>query len=576
MSSGWDTAVRPNLRDPLVERLLGPGKTFELEEVIVSGVRQQVFRGAPRNLAGIYSTAQDLGSRTMIVYGEQQLSYAETFAKAAALSRSLKGQFGVQPGTTVAIAMSNRPEWIISLIAVTAAGGIAALVNSRGSAEEMLHAIATTGCELAILDGERADLIAASQTDPPWPQIVVDGEMAGLRNGRDAEFDALAQPESGESLEPVEMAPEDGALILFTSGTTGHPKGALLSHGALAHASSLSEFMGALQDQLYKEETGIEVPPDRASMAGPAMVLTPMFHLTGMLPVVRGMSLGATIHIMSKWNVDIAFDMIENSGLSRIAFVPTMLFDMLNSPRATPENLAAIRNLAYGGGPLNLELVAEIRRRMPGSLITNTYGQSENTGWACSLSGDKYIANPLSCGWACPTVEVSVRRDDGSEADVGEPGELWVKSAAVMSEYVSDPEATAAALVDGWCATGDIGKVDEEGLFTILDRKKNMVISGGENIYCAEIERVLFDHSNVREAIAYGVPDQRLGERLEATVVLNSSSETTEKALVEYCGERLARYKVPHRIATTKDMLPRTATGKVDRATFLRELRAFG
>jgi long-chain acyl-CoA synthetase len=303
------------------------------------------------------------------------------------------------------------------------------------------------------------------------------------------------------------------------------------------------------------------------------MVLTPMFHLTGMLPVMRGMALGATIHIMAKWNVDIAFDMIETSGLSRIAFVPTTLFDMLASPRATPENLATIRNLAYGGGPLNVELVAEVRRRMPGSLITNTYGQSENVGWACSLSGEAYVANPLSCGWAVPTVDVCVRRDDGSEADIGEPGELWVKSAAVMSEYVGNPEATAAALVDGWHASGDIGMVDEDGMFTILDRKSAMIISGGENVYCAEVERVLFDHPDVREAIAYGVPDERLGERVEATAVLMAGGDTTAETLSEYCRQRLAAYKVPKRIVVTRELLPRTATGKIDRGTFLAGLQ---
>ncbi|HEX8055704.1 MAG TPA: AMP-binding protein [Novosphingobium sp.] len=560
--------ARRNLRDPLTERLIGPGKTFEIEQVKIGGVPQQVFSHAPRTLAAIYRKAAALGTRPMIVAGDVRLSYAETFARAAALSHALRGRFQVGPGTRVAIATANRPEWVVALIAVTAAGGVAALVNSRGSAEEMHHAMATAGCELAILDAERAALLP----DLPMPRIVVDAEPSSIRPGQDADFTKLSSPQPGIDLDPLDCDPAHGAVILFTSGTTGRPKGALLSQGALAHAAALSEVMGTMQDLLYEEETGIAVPPDRASMAGPAMVLTPMFHLTGMLPVVRGMSLGATIHIMAKWNVDIAFDMIEHSGLSRIAFVPTMLWDMLQSPRATPENLAAIRSLAYGGGPLNSELVAEIRRRMPKSLITNTYGQSENTGWACSLSGEAYLSHPQSCGWACPTVDVSVRREDGSEADIGEAGELWVRSAAVMSEYVGDPAATAATLIDGWCATGDIGKVDEAGLFSILDRKKDMVISGGENIYCAEVERVLFDHPAVREAIAYGLPDPRLGERVAATVVIEA--ETTEAALKAYCGERMAIYKVPREIVLTRESLPRTATGKIDRANFVKAARA--
>ena len=564
--------VRPNTRDPLAERLIGPGRRFEIEEALVSGVPQQIFKGAVRNLARIFTTAAAYGARPMIVHDGVQLSYAEVFARSAALARALREQFGVRPGTRVAIVASNRPEWIISLIAVTAAGGIAALVNSRGAAEEMLRAMAVTDCALAILDAERAAVIAGDLADPPWPRIVIGGATAALRPGRDADFAALAAPVPGLALAPLAMDPQDGALILFTSGTTGFPKGALLSHGALAHAASLSAVMGALQDLRYAEEVG--EPVAESSMASPAVILSPMFHLSGMLPVVRGISLGAAIHIMSRWNADTAFDMIETTGLSRLAFVPTMLWDMLNSPRATPQTLAAVQNLAYGGAPMNRGLVDEIRRRMPKSLITNTYGQSENAGWACSLSGRPYLENPDSCGWACPTVQVCVRRDDGTQADIGEAGELWVRSAMVMTEYVGDPEATAQTLMDGWCATGDIGVVDENGLFTIVDRKKNMVISGGENIYCAEIERVLFDHPDVREAIAYGAPDPRLGERLIATVVLQPQAEIGEDELMAYCRRRLAPYKTPRRMVLTREPLARTASGKIDRRAFLSPARA--
>jgi long-chain acyl-CoA synthetase len=447
-----DADMRENIRDPLAGELIGPGKLFETERIEVAGRLVEVFKGAPRTLAQIYGQAQALGDRPMVVHGALCLSYGEIFARAAALSRRLRREFGIARGDKVAIAMANGAEWIVSLIAITAAGGVAALVNSRGSAEEMAHAIASVGCALALLDEERAATIEAAFPARDWKSMVLGPGDPSPEEG-------------GERLVPVDVDPGDGALILYTSGTTGRPKGALLSHGALAHAAALSKVMGTLQDLLWERETGRTVPPGGASMAGPAMVLTPMFHLTGMLPVVRGMSLGATIHIMGKWNVDTAFEMIETSGLSRIAFVPTMLWDMIQSPRATPENLSALRHLAYGGGPLNMELVGQIRSRMQDSVITNTYGQTENTGWACSLSGRAYVENPQSCGWACPTVDVCVRRDDGSEADVGEAGELWVRSAAVMTGYVGDPEATAAMLdADGWCATGDIGKQDARGV----------------------------------------------------------------------------------------------------------------
>lgn len=554
-------------RDPLVERLVGPGRLYEVETVAVRGVAQQVFKGAPRTLAAIYRKAMAFEDRTLIVHGSASLSYGEVFRRAAALSRALRETYRVEPGSKVALILSNRLEWVVAFLAVTAAGGIAVLINSRGVAEEIAHAMDTVGCDLSIVDAEHL-----AQTDPAWRRIVIGGGTGAPLHGQDADFADLSRAEDGAVLAPVAVSPDDGAVILYTSGTTGRPKGALLSHGALAHAVSLSAMMGALQDLRYEEETGGTLAAGQRTMAGPAMVLTPMFHLTGMLPVIRGISLGAPIHIMTKWNADVAFDMIERSGLSRMAFVPTMLWDMLNSPRCTPEALSAIRNLAYGGAPISLELIAEVHRRLPRALITNTYGQSENAGWACSLSGEPYLAHPSSCGWACPTIEVAARRDDGSAAATGEPGELWVRSASIMTEYVGDPDATAATLQDGWCATGDIGTVDEAGLFTIVGRKKDMVISGGENVYCAEVERVLYDHPAVRETIVYGRPDPRLGERVVATVVQAPLTEISEGELVEYCRQRLAIYKTPRQIIVRRDLLPRTAAGKIDRPAFLRSL----
>jgi len=559
---------RANARDPLVDRLIGAGKAFELVEAQVGDRKLQVFKDAPRSVAGLYRQAAAFGDRPMIVHGNVEMSFDEVFKKAAALASALQTRFGVKPGSRVAIVAANRPEWIISLIAVTAAGGVAALVNSRGAGEEMLRAITAVGCELAIIDARLADQISTERPDPDFRRIVMGSTSVPLRPGEDADYDSLTVGDTVFS--PLDMDPDDGAVILFTSGTTGFPKGALLSQGAIAHSVSLSRFMGTLQDIRYEEETGKALPDDRRSMATPAVILGPMFHLGGMVPIFRSISVGTAIHIMGKWNVDIAFDMIEHVGMTRLSFVPAMLWDMLRSPRATTEMLGKVCYMANGAAALNPALLAEIRARMPDCLMSNTYGQTETTAWTCTISGKAYLDNPASCGWACPTIDVQVRRDDGSLADLGEPGELWVRSAGLMTEYVGDPEATAKALHDGWLASGDIGIEDANGIFTIVDRKKNMVISGGENIYCAEVERVLADHPLVRDAIAYGLPDDRLGERLIATVVKEAGAMVGEDELKEYCRGRLAIYKVPRRIAVSADPLPRTASGKIDRGSFLK------
>jgi acyl-CoA synthetase (AMP-forming)/AMP-acid ligase II len=562
-----------NIRDPLADRLIGRGRGWELETVLVRGREQEVFKGMPRNLAGIYRQAMGFGERTMIVHGESSFTYAEGFARAAALARTLRDDFSVAKGTMVAVVMSNRPEWILSLIAITSLGGIAALVNSRGVAEEMLRAMETAGAGLAILDAERDDIISAAAPDPHFRRIVIGSPACPLRAGKDADLALISAPLPGLNFTPDDIHPDEGAIVLFTSGTTGFPKGALLSHGALAASVAVATFMGALYDVRYEEESGETLPDHQRAMATPAVILGPMFHLGGIMPSLRGISVGTTVHIMGKWNADIAFDMIERVGMTRLNFVPAMLFDMFAHPRATPELLGQVRYMANGSAPLDMALVEEIKARMPHCQLSNGYGQTEGTAWTCGISGDVYLQHPAACGWAAPTVKVQLRRDDGSEAGIGEPGELFVSSPMVMNGYVNNAEATAEALQDGWLASGDIATVDGNGIYTIVDRKKNMVISGGENIYCAEVERVLAAMPGVREAIAYGRPDPRLGEVLVATLVVAAESDLTEDAVKAHCRAHLAIYKVPRGVAFRTEPLPRTATGKVDRGNFLKKKR---
>ncbi len=571
---------RANLRDPLVQRLIGPGKLAEIETVDIGGYPREVIKGAPHNLAGLFRQAMSFGERTMIVHEGVRLTYAEAFARAAALGKALREDYGVATGTMVAVVTGNRAEWIVAMLAITSAGGIAALVNSRGVAEEMLRAIEKVGCALAILDADRDDVISAVRPDPDWPRIVIGAPKVPLRSqsgsGRDADFATLSAPLEGVEFQPQEMDRTDGAIVLFTSGTTGFPKGALISHGALAASVSVACFMGTLQDIRYEEEIGETLPERQKAMATPAVILGPMFHLSGIMPILRAISVGTTIHIMGKWNADVAMDTIEQVGMTRLSFVSAMLFDIFRSPRATPELLANVRYMVNGAAPLDMQLVEEIKARMPNCQLANGYGQTEGTAWTCGISGNVYLDHPAACGWPAPTVQVQLRRDDGSEPDIGEPGELWVSSALLMNEYVNDPEATAETLVDGWLASGDIATVNELGIYTIVDRKKNMVISGGENIYCAEVERVLGTCPGVREAIAYGLPDPRLNERLAATLVVAPDAGLDEDAVKAHCRAHLAIYKVPREVRFIGEALPRTASGKVDRGKFLKALRSEG
>ena len=563
---------RENIRDPLALRMLAEGGEFELETILVGGRPRQVIKGLPRNFAQLYRAGMQYPDNTMVIDGETRFTFGEGFARAAALAKAMREDYGIGVGDVVAVVTVNRWEWIVSTMAITALGAIVASINSRGVAEEMLRAMDLVECKLAIVQADKDALICAERSDPAWPRILIDEPLSPLRQG-DALFAALAASQAGVSFDPVDLPQEAGGVILFTSGTTGFPKGALLSQGAVCQSVSLATFMGRLQDIRYEEESGGTLQPEQSTMRSPAVILGPMFHLGGIMPTMRALYLGTTIVLPGKWNPEVAIDMIENVGMTRLSFVPAMVFDIFKSPRATPELLGRINNMANGAAPLDLDIVSQIKARMPNTLISNTYGQTEGAAWTCSISGNVYLEHPASCGWPVPCVDVQLRREDGTEAAIGEPGELWMRGAGVMEGYYNNPEATAETVVDGWLATGDIATVDENGIYTIVDRKKSMVISGGENIYCAEVERVVASHPMVREAIAYGLPDSRLGEIVAVDCVVDAGADVDADAIKAHAKAHLAIYKVPRVVNFRHEALPRTGSGKVDRGVILRELR---
>lgn len=563
---------RDNKRDPLALRMLAQGDEFELETILVGGRPREVFKGLPRNLAQLYRSGMQYTDRTGVIDGDTRITFGELFSRAAALASHLSRAYGVSKGDVIALVTVNRLEWIVAHLAITSLGAITASINSRGVAEEMLRAMDLVECRLAIVQSDKDATICAERPDPSWPRIVIDQPVVPLREGQDALFAELAEPQPGLAFEPVDMPQEAGGVILFTSGTTGFPKGALLSQGAICQAISQACFMGRLQDIRYGEESGRTLPPEDRCMSTPAIILGPMFHLGGITSTIRAIYLGTPIVLPGKWNPDVALDLIENIGMTRLSFVPAMVFDMFKSPRATPQLLSRITNMANGAAPLDLDIVRQIKERMPNTLISNTFGQTE-CPWATAISGNIYLEHPSSCGWPVPCVDVQLRREDGSEAAIGEPGELWLRGAGLMEGYYNNPEATAETIVDGWLATGDIATVDENGIYTIVDRKKSMVISGGENIYCAEVERAVAGHPAVREAFVYGLADSRLGEIVAVDCVVDHGADVDADIIKAHVKAHLAIYKVPRVVNFHHEALPRTASGKVDRGLLLKLIR---
>ncbi len=553
--------------DPVALALTAPGQPFE----IVAEPEGERFRHIPRTLTGIYRHGRAHGDRRMLQTEQATYSYAEIFALADRVARALVDRFGVRPGDPIGMAMPAGLEWMACFIAVHAVGATTVMLNTRCAPEEMAHAIGQAGSTLIFADADRAAALRTEPASAAW-RLIVSGGTDALREGSDHDVADILSDASDLPFEPVERAPGDAAIIMFTSGTTGRPKAVRLDDQAIAHMVGISGVAGAMQDRRFAMEFGREIPPERASASCATIIVGPVFHTSGITPFLRGLYFGAPLFIFSKWNAEVALDLMEREPVTRLGFVPTMLSDMLASPRVGPHNLGSVMVLSSGAAALDLKLVERLRAIAPDVMIANSYGQTESVGWISTICGEDYISHSESIGYVLPSIEVRIVRDDGSDADIGQHGEIRMRGLGMMRCYVGDPAATAETLAGGWLHTGDNGWIDADGRLFLADRRKNMIISGGENVYCAEVERVLGEHPSIAEVIAYGRPDERFGERVAATVVPRAGQSIDVDQLRSYARTRLAGYKVPRDIAVRAVPLPRTPTMKVDRGTFLRQL----
>lgn len=540
---------------PIAETLIRPAGRWEMAGRQFLGREQILFRNEPDTLAGVLArAAQDAAAwpnATMTEHDGRITSYETFFAQAAALSIALRDRLSLSPAAAVGIAMANRVEWMVAFVAIVAAGGVPVLINSRGAAEEIDRALRMSDCDLVLADRDRQ----AALTSFAIAGRTIVGEEA---------FADLSKSQPGATLSFAPRSPEEPGLILFSSGTTGFPKAIVHSQGGIAHAVALGCMLNDAHDLAYEAEFGHPVAADERNNASTSVIASPLFHVNGLLPYLRTIVNGRSTILISRWNADAVFDLLERGGVSRLGLVPTMVFDMLASPRAAAGGLARLRFLGSGTALVDPTTARAMAAALPDCLMYNGYGQSETGERTATFNGREFADNLDAVGRVVPGTQLRIVRDDGSDAADGEAGEVLALCPANMLGYHNDPAANAATIQDGWVRSGDIGFFDAAGFLHIVDRKKNMVISGGENIYCAEVERVLGDHPAVVEAFVYGVPDPRLGERLLALVVIRD--EVGDAVLLEYAAGRLARYKVPREIAFTRTPLARTATGKVARA----------
>ncbi|MEE4360088.1 MAG: class I adenylate-forming enzyme family protein [Pseudomonadales bacterium] len=548
-------------------RLTAPGAPFELETVPVRGTPLRCFRHAPANLGALFAQSLAHGDRDFLVYGDERLSFAETHDRALALAARFQQHFGLVPGDRVAIAMRNYPEWVIAFMAATLAGYVAVPMNAWWSADELVYGLGDCGARLLLVDAQRLERIAPRLGDLDLRVLVARADAplpAGVA-------DVAAEIAAGAALtlEPVAVDPDDDAVIMYTSGTTGFPKGAVSTHRASVSSVLAFEVNTAAFGLMYPPPAAQPEAPAPALL--PAMLLTvPLFHVTGCNAILlASFRTGRKVVMMYKWDAEQALALIEAERITSFTGVPTMTWEMLQSPNFERYDTSSLATIGGGGAPAPPEQVRRVEARFKGRPGIG-YGLTETNAVGAQNAGDDYVRRPRSTGRPPVVVDIEAFDDAGRQLPRGALGELWIRGPVVFRGYWNREDATAEAISDGWFHSGDIGRVDEDGFVFIEDRKKDMVIRGGENVYCAEVEAALYELEGVSEAVVFGVPDERLGEQVAAVVVTREGQVLTPEAVRAQLAVRLAHFKVPEHLYFQEEQLPRNASGK-----FLkREVRA--
>lgn len=538
--------------------LTAAGGPFEIDLVDIRGVMTRVWRHAPTSLAEMLGRSRSHGGGPFLVYEDETLSFEDHFRAAAQVAHGLRSRFGVAKGDRVAIVMRNYPEWSVGFWGAAAAGAVVVAVNAWWTPDEVRYALDDSGARVVLADAERAAMVGAGPAE-----VVVARPGGAVPIGWS---DVFGVPDSGIDLPDVTFAPEDPATIFYTSGTSGRPKGVVGTHRNICTNPITSRFV--------RERTAVrDGSPSPASSV--YLLSVPLFHATGCHSLLVGhLHNGATMVMMHRWDPGRALELIERHRVTSFGGVPAMALQVLDHPDLQTRDTSSVTAVRFGGAPAPAGLPGRIAAAFPGAQAMNGYGMTETSALSTMNAGRDYLSRPDSVGVPPPVVEVRVVDDDGRDRPVGEVGELWIKGPHVVPGYWRRPEATASTFTAGWVHTGDLARLDGDGYLYVVDRAKDMVIRGGENIYCIEVESVVHAHPAVAEAAVIGVAHPTLGEEVGAVVRLRPGHPLSPGELEEWLRPRLAAYKRPARIWLVDTELPRNPAGKVLKAELRRQLLA--
>ncbi|WP_051051405.1 class I adenylate-forming enzyme family protein [Pacificimonas flava] len=540
--------------------LCAPGAKFEMETVRIRGVQTRVWKNAPATFADLVRHARTHGERPFVILDDERVSYEAWFRATAHLAAAML-DMGISKGDRVALIMRNLPEWPVVYFAAVSIGAIIVPLNAWWTGAELAYGIEDSGASLLVADCERLDrlqghekalsgvetLLCTRGTSP-----LATGALSDII-GEPRDWSALAD----RDLPTVESEPDDRATIFYTSGTTGAPKGAIGTQRSTL-TNILSSGYSAARAALRRGE----VPPEPQ----PRTMLTviPLFHVTACNATLMGaLQSGSTMVFMPKWDALEAMRIIEREKVQMTGGVPTIAWQLLEHPDREKYDLSSLETIAYGGAPSAPELVQKIYQVF-GALPGNGWGMTETSATVTSHSAEDYLNRPTSCGPPVAAADLKIMDPDGErELPAGEIGELWARGPMIVEGYWNKPDATAETFIDGWVRTGDLARLDAEGFCYIVDRAKDIVIRGGENIYSLEVEDALYEHPAVTDAAVVGIPHRTLGEEPAAVVHLAPGLVAGEDELRAWVRERLAGFKVPVRILFSEATLPRNANGKI-------------
>ena len=542
-------------RTEAIASLTTTGMPYALENGLINGRPCRFFTHAPHTLGQLF--ADNVSDKTFLVYEDERLTFSEVYDQAMQLANILASEFGVEHGDRVAISMRNYPEWVISFMAVTAMGGVAVCMNALWQTDEIEYGLTHSGSKVFIADEERLQRIAPIADKLGLKIIGTRHENLGSLPTSRSFSELLAQNPSTD-LSWASVSPDDYATIFYTSGSTGHPKGAVSCHRNIISAL----FSWELDLAARQLELGVSPPP--ATEQAATLLAVPLFHATGSHAVfLQSYRAQRKMVSMYRWDPLQAVQLIESERITSFVAPAAMTGDLIEAGKQTNADLSSLLSVGGGGAPRAPAQVQNIPEAFTNALPSTGWGMTETNAIGTGIGGEDYLLRPASSGRCSAVLDILIVDDAGNPLPYGERGELRIRGASVIDRYWDRPEANAETFEDGWLKTGDVAYLDDEGYLFIVDRIKDLVIRGGENIGCAEVEAALLALDQVLEASVYAVPDARLGEEVGATLYSQSDLDITE--IQTQLAAHIAKFKIPRYIHLQAEPLPRIASGKIDK-----------